>query len=213
ASPVIAAPDASAPAPSADTQPAKQSSAKASFAKANAQSSGESTDSEDSKKLDAKVSVSPEKISQADLADSNKGVTVTITGLEKGDVISDDISFEAGETKTAEGDTYSYTIYNQSGDPAAVDPGTINCAVTVKRGDETQEISSSFEVTKDCEDDGDDGPEAPEVDPKVSLNTDEISESDFNKNGIKVSGEGCTPNGTGTVLGASAQAPCATVGG
>jgi LPXTG-motif cell wall-anchored protein len=211
ASPVIAAPDASAPAPSADTQPAKQSSAKASFAKANAQSSGESTDSEDSKKLDAKVSVSPEKISQADLADSNKGVTVTITGLEKGDVISDDISFEEGETKTAEGDTYSYTIYNQSGDPAAVDPGTINFAVTVKRGDETQEISSSFEVTKDGEDDGDDGPEAPDVDPKVSLNTDEISQSDFNKNGIKVTGEGFTPNGKVTVVGGSAQSPFATV--
>src|SRR5699024_10730348 len=111
ASPVIAAPEAPSP---VDTQPAKQSSATASFAKANAQSSGESTDSEDSKKLDAKVSVSPEKISQADLADSNKGVTVTITGLEKGDVISDNISFEEGETKTAEGDTYSYTIYNQS---------------------------------------------------------------------------------------------------
>src|SRR5699024_2482478 len=115
------------------------------------------------------VSVSPEKSSQADLADSNKGVTVTITGLEKGDVISDNISFEEGETKTAEGDTYSYTIYNQSGDPAAVDPGTITFAVTVKRGDEAQEISSSFEVTKDGEDDGDGGPEAPDVDPKVSL--------------------------------------------
>src|SRR5699024_457847 len=137
ASPVIAAPDASAPAPSADTQPAKQSSAKASFAKANAQSSGESTDSEDSKKLDAKVSVSPALTSQADLAESMKGVTGTITGLDNGDVISDYVSFEEGETKTAEGDTYSYTIYNPSGDPAAVDPGTTNFAVTVKRGDET----------------------------------------------------------------------------
>src|SRR5699024_9200798 len=207
ASPVIAAPDASAPAPSADTQPAKQSSAKASFAKANAQSSGESTDSEDSKKLDAKVSVSPEKISQADLADSNKGVTVTITGLEKGDVISDDISFEEGETKTAEGDTYSSTIYNQYGDPAAVDPETITFAITATRGDEHQQISSSFDVTNDGEDDGDDGPEAPEVDPKVSLNTDEISESHFNKNGIKVTGEGFTPHGKVTVVGGSAQSP------
>ncbi|WP_167199654.1 LPXTG cell wall anchor domain-containing protein [Brevibacterium pigmentatum] len=72
--------------------------------------------------------------------------------------------------------------------------------------DENAPYSTSFKVTEGEADE----PEAPEVDPKVSLNTDEISESDFDKNGIKVTGEGFTPGGTVNVVGGNETSPFAT---
>ena len=188
ASPVIAAPEA--PAQAAFDQTNVQSSTKQSNKEAEPQA------------LEASATVSPETVSQSDLVEP--GVKVTVTGLETGDVVSDDLTNETAPA--AEGDTVSFNIVNKTGDPAAIEPGKIEFTVTVKRGEETQEIPLSFTVTED----GSDEPEAPEVDPKVSLNTDEISQSDFDENGIEVTGEGFTPNGTVTVVGGSAQSPFAT---
>ncbi|WP_423058590.1 LPXTG cell wall anchor domain-containing protein [Brevibacterium linens] len=188
ASPVIAAPEA--PAQAAFDQTNVQSSTKQSNKEAEPQA------------LEASAIVSPETVSQSDLVEP--GVKVTVTGLETGDVVSDDLTNETAPA--AEGDTVSFNIVNKTGDPAAIEPGKIEFTVTVKRGEETQEIPLSFTVTED----GSDEPEAPEVDPKVSLNTDEISQSDFDENGIEVTGEGFTPNGTVTVVGGSAQSPFAT---
>ena len=188
ASPVIAAPEA--PAQAAFDQTNVQSSTKQSNKEAEPQA------------LEASATVSPETVSQSDLVEP--GVKVTVTGLETGDVVSDDLTNETAPA--AEGDTVSFNIVNKTGDPAAIEPGKIEFIVTVKRGEETQEIPLSFTVTED----GSDEPEAPEVDPKVSLNTDEISQSDFDENGIEVTGEGFTPNGTVTVVGGSAQSPFAT---
>ncbi|MGO2941702.1 MAG: hypothetical protein ACTIDO_05345 [Brevibacterium aurantiacum] len=195
ASPVIAAPN---------TDAFGQTNVQGAQNGAGAAETEEPTEDAEAQKLEAKVSVSPEKISQSDLADKEKAVTVTITGLEAGDVISDNISYREGESDTAEGETFSYTIYNESGDPAAIDPGEVNFTVSIKRGDETQEVPASFTVTKDGDSDE---PEAPEVDPAISLNTDKISESDFAKNGISVTGEGFTPESKVTVIGGTAQSP------
>lgn len=154
--------------------------------------------------LEASVSVTPQKISQTDLADESKGVAVTVSGLEAGDTVTDTASFEEGDSITAKGDTVEYTIYNKTGDPAAIDPGTINFTVTITRGEDTQEIPAKFEVTED----GDaEEPEAPEVDPKVSLDDKKISASDFEKDGLKVTGEGFTPGSTVNVIGNATQSP------
>ncbi|WP_350269742.1 hypothetical protein AAFP32_14545 [Brevibacterium sp. CBA3109] len=146
---------------------------------------------EDQAALEASVSVSPKKISQTDLADEAMGVKVTVSGLDAGDTVTDNASFEGKEPLTAEGDTVEYTIYNKTGDPAAIDPQVLNFTVTVMRGEEKQEIPAEFEVTADEEE-----TEAPSVDPKVSLDDKTISASDFEKDGLKVTGEGFTPDST-----------------
>ncbi|PCC57413.1 hypothetical protein CIK58_08225 [Brevibacterium aurantiacum] len=140
---------------------------------------------------EATVSVSPKSISQTDLADKDKGVSVTVSGLEAGDTVTDDASFKKGDSITAEGDAVEYTIYNKTGDPAAIDPTVLDFTVIVTRGEDTQEIPAEFEVTADEEE-----TEAPSVDPKVSLDDKKISASDFEKDGLKVTGEGFTPDST-----------------
>jgi hypothetical protein len=55
------------------------------------------------------VATSPEKITAEDLANKDKGVVVTVSGLEAGDKISDSLTGEAG---VAEGDTFEYNIYS-----------------------------------------------------------------------------------------------------
>ena len=157
---------------------------------------------EDQAALEASVSVSPEKITQTDLADKAKGVKVTVSGLEAGDTVTDNVSFEGKEPQTAEGDTVEYTIYNKTGDPSAIDPQMLNFTVTVIRGEEKQEIPAEFEVTAD-----DEKPEAPAVDPKVSISDKKISESDFKRDGFKVTGEGFTPDSAVSVSGEATQSP------
>ncbi|MDN6604247.1 hypothetical protein [Brevibacterium sp.] len=199
ASPVMAAPSA----PSTDAF--GQTNIQVSQNDSQADEAEAATDGADEQAaLEASVSVSPQEISQTDLADKSKGVKVTVTGLEAGDEVSDNASYDEGESTTAEGDTVEYTVYNVTGDPAAIDPGVFNFTVYVTRGEETQEIPASFTVT---EDGADEEPEAPEVDPKVSLKTDEVSVSDLEKDGLEFTGEGFTPNSAVTVIGAAPQSP------
>ncbi|SDS06930.1 hypothetical protein SAMN04489752_0911 [Brevibacterium siliguriense] len=166
----------------------------------------ESTASEspeaDAQAIEAKVTTSPKEITAEDLANKDKGIVVTITGLEAGDKISDSLTGEAG---TAEGDNFEYNIYSTQ--PAEdIENGTVDFSVTITRDGEQRTYDGlSFNVVDDT-----DEPEAPEADPKVSLNTDEISQSDFAKNGITVTGEGFTPGGKVTVVGGTAQSPFAT---
>ncbi|KHS50556.1 lipoprotein 17-related variable surface protein [Brevibacterium linens] len=152
--------------------------------------------------IEAKVTTSPKEITAENLANKDKGILVTITGLEAGDKISDSLTGEAG---TAEGDNFEYNIYSTQ--PAEdIENGNVDFSVTVTRGGEEETYDGlSFNVVDDT-----DEPEAPEVDPKVSLNTDEISESDFDEKGIKVTGEGFTPGGTVNVVGGNETSPFAT---
>ncbi|WP_025780761.1 lipoprotein 17-related variable surface protein [Brevibacterium sp. VCM10] len=166
----------------------------------------ESTPSEspeaDAQAIEAKVTTSPKEITADDLANKDKGIVVTITDLEAGDKISDSLTGEAG---TAEGDTFQYNIYSTQ--PAEdIENGTVDFSVTITRdGEERTYDGLSFSVVDDT-----DEPEAPEVDPKVSLNADEFTQSEFADNGIKVTGEGFTPNGTVTVVGGNETSPFAT---
>lgn len=159
----------------------------------------------DAQAIDAAVSVTPQEISQTDFADESKGVQVEVTGLEAGDKVSDDATYADGESTPAKGDTLSYTIYF-TGDAADFEPQTVEFNVTVQReGEEDQVIPASFTVTAD--DERPEEPEAPEVDPKVSLNTEKIAASDFEKNSLKVSGEGFTPGSAVNVMGNATQSP------
>lgn len=147
--------------------------------------------------IEASVTVSPKEITQTDLLDP--GFTVTVTGLEAGDVVSDNLT---NEEVPAEGDSVEFNIHNVSGDPAAIDPGTLNFTITVNRGEENEEIPAQVEVIADDEE-----PEAPAVDPKVSLDDKKISVSDFEKDGLKVTGEGFTPGSTVNVMGNATRSP------
>ncbi|MCS4592893.1 LPXTG cell wall anchor domain-containing protein [Brevibacterium sediminis] len=166
----------------------------------------ESTPSEspeaEAQAIEAKVTTSPKEITAEDLANKDKGIVVTITGLEAGDKISDSLTGEAG---SAEGDTFEYNIYSTQ--PAEdIENGKVDFSVTITRdGEERTYDGLSFSVVDDT-----DEPEAPEVDPKVSLNADKFTESEFAENGIKVTGEGFTPNSKVTVVGGNATSPFAT---
>lgn len=148
----------------------------------------------DAQKLAAQVSVSPQEISQTDLNNEDKGVVVTVTGLEAGDKVSDSLTGDAGEAK---GDTMSYNIFSAAKDASKIPTGTVDFTVTVKRGEETQDIAASFTVVEDETEE----PTAPVVDPKVTLATDTISVAEISTDGLKFSGEGFTPGGTVTISG------------
>ncbi|MBR7551484.1 hypothetical protein KC220_23370, partial [Mycobacterium tuberculosis] len=75
----------------------------------------------DAQKLAAQVSVSPQEISQTDLNNEDKGVVVTVTGLEAGDKVSDSLTGDAGEAK---GDTMSYNIFSAAKDASKIPTGT-----------------------------------------------------------------------------------------
>ncbi|TSI19693.1 hypothetical protein [Brevibacterium aurantiacum] len=187
ASPVMAAPTADA------------------FGQTNVQQSKtQSDEAEEQAEINAAVSVTPQEISQSDFADQNKGVQVQITGLEAGDKVSDNVTYDEGDSTSVEGDTFSYSIYF-TGEAADFEPQTVEFDITVQReGEEDQVIPASFTVVED----GDaEEPEAPAVDPKVSLNTEKIAASDFEENGLEVTGEGFTPGSTVNVMGNATQSP------
>mgnify|MGYP001133749204 CR=1 FL=1 len=154
----------------------------------------------DDTELDASVSVSPETISQTDLVE--KGVTVTVTNLEAGDTVTDDLT---EETVTAEGDTVSFDLIVKGVNPADIPTGDVPFTVTVERGEQSQTLDAKFTVTADETEE----PTAPAVDPKASLVADEITVSEFEGEGLKFSGEGFTPNGTVSVEGQALPAQVA----
>ena len=165
----------------------------------------ESTPSEspdgEAQAIEAKVTTSPKEITAEDLANKDKGIVVTITDLEAGDTIKDSLTGEAG---VAEGDTFEYNIYSTQ-PVEEIENGTVDFSVTITRdGEERTYDAQSFTVVDDT-----DEPEAPAAEPKVSLSDDEMSQSDFAKNGVKVTGEGFTPGATIDVTGGNAMSPFA----
>lgn len=139
-----------------------------------------STDNQDNKKAFViTVSVDPAKLTQTELVDP--GVTITVSGLQAGDEVTDDLT---GETFVAEAETASFSIYNSTEDPTAIDPGVIEFEVTAVRGEETASAKSQFTVLPD---------EAPAEDPTISGAQDELSVSDFKKDGLAYTGENFAP--------------------
>ncbi|WP_169253359.1 LPXTG cell wall anchor domain-containing protein [Brevibacterium sp. 'Marine'] len=198
ASPVIAAPEVPASAPSADTQPAKSP---VQLQKGAAQ---------DVTAQAGEIGVSADSVTVAEFAEN--GIGIAGAGLEadteykltvepaSGQNVN---AYETSVTTDAEGAFENGVEAVGEANPAFV--GDYKVTVT-NDSDENAPYSTSFKVTE-----GDaDEPEAPEVDPTVSLNADEFTESEFADNGIKVTGEGFTPNGTVTVVGGNETSPFAT---
>ncbi|WP_131259930.1 hypothetical protein [Brevibacterium aurantiacum] len=149
--------------------------------------------------VDPKVSltVDPEEITAEDLANKDKGVTVTVSGVKEGDKIKDSLT---GDTETAEKDgDYKLHLYYQG---AAEDlaEGKKSFTVTIDReGEDSVTLEGEINVVDEVSD----------VDPKVSLSTNEISVEDFKKDGLKFTGEGFSPNGTVSVQGEAVSAQSA----
>ncbi|MEY8570899.1 LPXTG cell wall anchor domain-containing protein [Brevibacterium linens] len=198
ASPVIASPEVPASAPSADTQPAK---APVQLQKGAAQ---------DVKAQAGEIGVSAESVTVDEFAEN--GIGIAGAGLEAETDYSLTVEAASGQKVNA----YETTVTTDTegafedgveavgeANPAFV--GDYKVTVT-SDSDENAPYSTTFEVTEGEADE----PEAPEVDPKVSLSNDEMSESEFDENGVKVTGEGFTPGGTVNVVGGNAVSPFAT---
>ena len=105
--------------------------------------------------IDASLKVDPKEITAEDLANRDKGVTVTVSGVKKGDKIKDSLT---GETETAEADgDYELHLWYE-GDPASLEVGKVPFTVTIDReGTESETLEGEINVVG--EDDGDDGSE------------------------------------------------------
>jgi len=139
--------------------------------------------------IDASLSVSPDEITAEDLADENKGVDVTVTGLEKGDTVTDSLT---GKEKTVQADgDFTFSVYYK-GDPADLEEGPVDFTVTIEReGTDSKTLDGEINVVD----------EVTEVDPTVKVDSKEISLEDFKKDGLKFRGSGFTPDGTVSVKG------------
>lgn len=196
ASPVIAAPDASAPTASTDApSSAAPAALKSQTGTADAQAEEE-----------ASISLSTEKLSQADFGNPDKGVDIEGVGLEADHdytitvTPTSDQNVEQLETTTttdADG-AFSHKIYGND-DPAFV--GTYNVVVT-----DSEDSSISFQMSFEVTGDDSDEPEAPEVDPKISIEDKKVTPAELEEDGITVAGEGFTPNGKVTLVIGGGQA-------
>ena len=198
ASPVIASPEVPASAPSADTQPA------------NAPVQLQKGAAQDVKAQAGEIEVSAESVTVDEFAEN--GIGIAGAGLEAETDYSLTVEAASGQkvnayettvTTDAEGAFEDGVEAVGEANPAFV--GDYKVTVT-SDSDENAPYSTTFEVTEGEADE----PEAPEVDPKVSLSNDEMSESEFAENGVKVTGEGFTPGGTVNVVGGNAVSPFAT---
>ncbi|WP_350269741.1 hypothetical protein AAFP32_14540 [Brevibacterium sp. CBA3109] len=148
--------------------------------------------------IDASLTVDPKKITAEDLSNKDKGVTVTVSGVKKGDKITDSLTGDS-ETADADGD-YTLHLYYQ-GNPDSLEEGKVPFTVTIDReGTESQTLNGNINVVaEDNEDDGDDGdngdtPEAPaEASFSVSPKTLEAADFANDKKGVTLAVEGCEP--------------------
>ncbi len=128
---------------------------------------------DDAPAFDPQVSSAPDEITAADLADPDKGISITASNLQPGDVVTDSLT---NKPNTADGEELTTGVYYK-GDPSALEVGdTVDFTVTVSREGEDPK-TFDFTVTIIGEDDGDD--EAPAFDPQVSSAPDEITAADL----------------------------------
>ncbi|MGO0602931.1 hypothetical protein [Brevibacterium linens] len=148
--------------------------------------------------INASVQVTSGEVTAEELHED--GVTVKVTGLEKGDKVAAKSGL-AGPAVTAQGSTATLKLRSAK-DAESLTSGKQSLAVQVQRTSApTATESTSFSYTPYA---------APDVNPTVSLNADEFTQSEFADNGIKVSGDGFTPNGKVTVDGGDETSPFAT---
>lgn len=196
ASPVMAAPTASTQA----AQPASQTGA---LQKASASSQN------DAEPQAGDIAVSEDSVTIEDFAENGVGIAGTDLAPETEYKIviapADDQNVDTYTTSETTDENGAFeTAVAGVGEPNPAFIGEYS--VTVTNTDDSEDTATtSFEVTGEAEET--DEPEAPAVDPKVSLNTEKITASDFEKDGLKVTGEGFTPGSTVNVMGNAAQSP------
>ncbi|MEY9260244.1 hypothetical protein ABH903_003282 [Brevibacterium epidermidis] len=141
--------------------------------------------------IDASLKVDPKEITAEDLADKNKGVTVTVSGVKKGDKIKDSLT---GETETAEADgDYELHLWYE-GDPANLEVGKVPFTVTIDReGTESETLNGNINVVG--EDDGDDGETEAPAEASFTVSPKTLEAADFaNENkGVTLAVENCEP--------------------
>lgn len=148
--------------------------------------------------IDASLKVDPKKITAADLVNKDKGVIVTVSGVKKGDTVTDSLTGEA-ETADADGD-YKLHLYYE-GNPDSLEEGKLAFTVTIDReGTESVTLDGNITVVAEDEEDGDDGdnagdaPDAPaEASFTVSPKTLEAADFANDKKGVTLAVEDCEP--------------------
>jgi hypothetical protein len=91
----------------------------------------------------------PKKITAEDLANKDKGVTVTVSGVKKGDKIKDSLTAET-ETAEADGDYKLHLWYE--GNPKNLEAGKVPFTVTIDReGTESETLNGNINVVDDTE--------------------------------------------------------------
>ncbi|WP_432789885.1 hypothetical protein QYM46_16800 [Brevibacterium sp. K11IcPPYGO002] len=138
--------------------------------------------------IDASLKVDPKEITAEDLANKDKGVTVTVSGVKKGDTITDSLSGKS-ETADADGDYKLHLWYE--GNPDNLEVGKVPFTVTIDReGSESETLNGNINVVGD--DDGE--TEAPaEATFKVSPKTIEAADFANDKKGVTLAVENCEP--------------------
>src|SRR5699024_5816904 len=147
--------------------------------------------SSDDDTIDASLTVDPEEITAEDLADKDKGVEVTVSGVKKGDRIKDSLT---GKTETAEADGDHVLHLWWDGNPDSLEVGKVPFSVTIDReGTESETLKGTINVVD--EDDGDDGEtEAPaEATFEVSPKTIEAADFANEDKGVTLAVENCEP--------------------
>ncbi len=167
--------------------------------------------------LNASLTVIPEEITAADLANRDKGFQITVEGLRAGDTVQD--SLTGDKPDTVDGNSFTKRIY-WTGEAAQVEPGPVDFTVTVVRGEgedkQQQELKGTITVIDpkdDDEDSGDDkgdkdrgddkgdkgeGPVAAAVEASLSVTPEKIEAADFanSDKGVILSVEDCEPGST-----------------
>src|SRR5699024_10751317 len=109
----------------------------------------QSSDDDDVDPIDASLTVDPEEITAEDLANEDKGVEVTVSGVEKGDRIKDSLT---GKTETAEADGDHVLHVWWEGNPDSLEVGEVPFDVTIDReGTESETLKGTINVVDDTE--------------------------------------------------------------
>ncbi|WP_309132701.1 hypothetical protein [Brevibacterium sp.] len=167
--------------------------------------------------LDASLTVIPEEITTADLANQDKGFQITVDGLRAGDRVQD--SLTGDDPESVDGNSFSKRIYWR-GDAAQLTPGPLDFTVTVVRGEgedkQEQELKGTITVIDpkddDKNDDGkvdgkdddkgddkkDDAPAEAPADATLSVTPKKIEAADFadSDKGVTLSVDDCEPGST-----------------
>jgi 5-hydroxyisourate hydrolase-like protein (transthyretin family)/outer membrane biosynthesis protein TonB len=147
-----------------------------------------SVQSSEDDSIDASLTVDPEEITAEDLADKDKGVEVTVSGVEKGDKVTD--SLTDNEKSVASDGDFTFGVYYK-GNAEDLEEGPVPFEVTIDReGTESETLKGTIDVVDDTE-----------VDPSVKLESKKITLEDFKKDGLEFTGSGFSPDGTVSVQG------------